>query len=60
MVTFAAEAIGKGLVRFGSAVTARMSSRPIAAALALKAADKIEMALMGALIAAIYVKFASV
>jgi hypothetical protein len=60
MVTFAAECIGKGLVRLCPAVTARMSSRPIAAALALKAADKVEGALMSALIAAIYVKYARV
>jgi hypothetical protein len=60
MVTFASECIGKGLVRFCPAVTAKMQTRPIAAALALKAADKVETALRAALIAAIYVKYAAV
>jgi hypothetical protein len=58
MVTFASECIGRGLVKFCSAVTAKMQTRAIAAALALKAGDPVESALRAALISAIYIKYA--
>ena len=56
MLTFAAECIGAGLVRFCPAVTARMKTQAIAAALALRAGDPVETALRAALISAIFVK----
>jgi hypothetical protein len=49
--------IGEGNVRFCSAVIAKMQTRTIAAALALKAGDPVETALRAALISAIWVKF---
>ena len=58
LVTFASECIGKGLVRFCSAVVSKMDTRTIAAALALKAGDPVETALRSALIAAIWLKYA--
>jgi hypothetical protein len=54
----AAEAIGSGAVRFGSAVRSKLSTRPIAAALALKAGDPVETALRAALLTAIWLKHA--
>jgi hypothetical protein len=57
LVTFASEMIGNGLVRFCSAVTAKMQTRTIAAALALKAGDPVETALRAALITAIWLKY---
>jgi hypothetical protein len=59
MLTFAAECIGAGLVRFCPAVTARMKTQAIAAALALRAGDPVETALRAALISAIFVKHGS-
>ena len=56
MLTFAAECIGVGLVKFCPAVTAKMKTQTIAAALALKAGDPVETALRAALIGAIFVK----
>ena len=56
MLTFAAECIGAGLVRFRPAVTAKMKTQTIAAALALRAGDPVETALRAALIGAIFVK----
>jgi hypothetical protein len=56
MLTFAAECVGAGLVRFCSAVTAKMQTQTIAAALALKAGDPVETALRAALITSICVK----
>jgi hypothetical protein len=47
MLTFAAECIGAGLVRFCPAVTARMKTQAIAAALALRAGDPVDTALGG-------------
>jgi hypothetical protein len=57
-LTLASEYVGKGLVRFCAPVAAKMRTRPIAAALALKAGDPVETALRSALIAAIWVKYA--
>jgi hypothetical protein len=54
---FAADCIGKGLVRFCPPVIAKMQTRTIGAALALKAGDPVETALRAALIAAVYVKY---
>ena len=56
MLTFAAECIGTGLVKFCPAVTAKMKTQTIAAALALRAGDPVETALRAALIGAIFVK----
>jgi hypothetical protein len=56
MVTFAAECIGNGLVKFCPPVLAKMGAQPIAAALALRAGDEIETALRAALISAIFIK----
>jgi hypothetical protein len=56
MLTFAAECIGAGLVRFCPAVTARMKTQAIVAALALRAGDPVQTALRAALISAIFVK----
>ena len=56
MLTFAAECIGAGLVKFCPAVTAKMKTQTIAAALALRAGDPVETALRAALISAIFVK----
>jgi hypothetical protein len=56
MLTFAAECIGQGLVRFCAPVVAKMQTQTIAAALALKAGDPVETALRAALIAAIWLK----
>ena len=56
MLTFAAECIGVGLVKFCPAVTAKMKTQTIAAALALRAGDPVETALRAALISAIFVK----
>ena len=56
MLTFAAECIGAGLVKFCPAVTAKMKTQTIAAALALRAGDPVETALRAALIGAIFVK----
>ena len=56
MLTFAAECIGAGLVKFCPAVTAKMKTQTIAAALALRAGDPVETALRAALIRAIFVK----
>jgi hypothetical protein len=56
MLTFAAECIGAGLVKFCPAVTAKMKTQTIAAALALRAGDPVETALRAALINAIFVK----
>jgi hypothetical protein len=56
MITFAAESIGAGLVKFCPAVIAKMKTRTIAAALALRAGDPVETALRAALISAIFVK----
>jgi hypothetical protein len=55
-ITFASEMIGKRLVRFCAPAVAKMKSRPIAAALALKAGDEVEGALRTALISSIWVK----
>jgi hypothetical protein len=57
-LTLASEAIGSGLVRFCPAVTDKMSTRTIAAALALRAGDPVESALRAALISAIWLKHA--
>jgi hypothetical protein len=57
-LTLASEAIGSGLVRFCAPVRAKMSTRTIAAALALKAGDPVESALRAALISAIWLKHA--
>jgi hypothetical protein len=59
LLIFAAGCVGKGLVRFCSAVVAKMQTQTIGAALALKAGDPVETALRAALIAAIRVKCAS-
>ena len=56
MLTFAAECIGAGLVKFCPAVTAKMKTQTIAAALALRAGDPVETALRAALISAIFFK----
>jgi hypothetical protein len=56
MLTFAAECIGAGLVKFCPAVIAKMKTQTIAAALALRAGDPVETALRAALISAIFVK----
>jgi hypothetical protein len=56
MLTFAAECIGVGLVKFCPAGTAKMKTQTIAAALALRAGDPVETALRAALISAIFVK----
>jgi hypothetical protein len=57
-LTLASECIGAGLVRFCPPVVAKMSTRTIAAALALKAGDAVETALRSALITAIWLKHA--
>jgi hypothetical protein len=57
-LTLASECIGAGLVRFCPPVVAKMSTRTIAAALALKAGDPVETALRSALITAIWLKHA--
>jgi hypothetical protein len=59
LITFAAEMIGNGLVRFCAPVLAKMGTKPIAAALALKAGDEIETALRAALIASVWIKYAA-
>jgi hypothetical protein len=59
-VTLAAEQISRGQVRFCAPVTAKMQTRTIAAALALKAGDPVETALRAALIVAIWLKHATV
>ena len=56
MLTFAAECIGAGLVKFCPAVIAKMKPQTIAAVLALRAGDPVETALRAALISAIFVK----
>jgi hypothetical protein len=58
-LTLASECIGKGLVRFCAPAVAKMQTRTIAAALALKAGDPVETALRAALITAIWVKHAA-
>ena len=55
MLTFAAECIGAELVKFCPAVTAKMKTQTIAAALALSG-DPVETALRAALISAIFFK----
>ena len=57
-LTLAAECIGKGLVRFCAPTVAKMQTRTIGAALALKAGDPVETALRSALITAIFLKYA--
>jgi hypothetical protein len=56
-LTLASDAVGRGLVRFCSAVAAKMQTRPIAAALALKAGDPVETALRTALIATVWLTY---
>jgi hypothetical protein len=55
-LALASECVGRGRVRFCSAVRAKMQTRPIAAALALRAGDEVETALRSALITAIWAK----
>jgi hypothetical protein len=57
-ITFASECAGRGLVRFCPPVVAKMSVRPIAAALALRAGDPAETVLRIAFVAAIRVTHA--
>jgi hypothetical protein len=57
LLTRAAGHAGGGGVRFCSAVKAKMSTKPIGAALTLKAGDEIEGALQKAFIAAIQIKY---
>jgi hypothetical protein len=56
-LTLASDAVGRGWVKFCSAVTAKMQTRPIAAALALKAGDPVETALRAALVATIWLRY---
>jgi hypothetical protein len=58
-LTFAADCIGSGGVRFCPLAVARMKTRTIGAALELKAGDKVESALRAAFIAAIWVQHSS-
>jgi hypothetical protein len=57
-LTLASECIGNGLVRFCAPTVAKMQTRTIGAALALKAGDPVETALRSALITAIFLKYA--
>jgi hypothetical protein len=59
LVTFAAECIGGSLVKFCAPVAAKMQTKTIGAALALKAGDEIEGALRAALIASVWIKYAA-
>jgi hypothetical protein len=59
LVPYTSEMIDRGLVKFCSATVAKMQSRPIAAAMSLRAGDAAEGALRQALVAATYVKFAA-
>jgi hypothetical protein len=58
-LTLVSDAVGRGLVRFCSAVAAKMQTRPIAAALALRAGDPVETALRAALVATVWLAFTS-
>jgi hypothetical protein len=58
-LAFASTAIGKGGVKFCAATVGKMQTETIGAALALRAGDPVETALRAALIAAIWLKYAS-
>jgi hypothetical protein len=53
-LTSAAEYLGRGEVRFCAPVAAKMKSKPIGSALTLRAGDKVETALQGAFISALW------
>jgi hypothetical protein len=58
-LVFASEMIGSGLVRFCRPVLDRMSTKAIAAAMALRSGDSAEGALRAALLSAIWLKHAA-